>query len=189
MTKRAGERFRMGIVHGRFQPFHLEHLEYVMSAVNRCDELVIGISNPDAGQLLPAGESNHRHLPESNPYSFFHRLLMVQGSLQDAGVELSKVSVVPFHVFEPKQWQHYLPRPYESTHLVRVFSEWEERKISALRDYGFRVVQIDHGCRKSITATRVRELIATGGAWRALVPQATTRVIDDMRRSGREVLS
>jgi cytidyltransferase-like protein len=40
-------RVRRGMIHGRFQPFHLGHLEYLRGAAGRCDEIIVGITNPD----------------------------------------------------------------------------------------------------------------------------------------------
>jgi nicotinamide mononucleotide adenylyltransferase len=34
----------IGVVHGRFQPFHNGHLEYVLSAKQKCDFLYVGIA-------------------------------------------------------------------------------------------------------------------------------------------------
>jgi len=39
--------FKTGSIHGRFQPFHNEHLDYVLRALDRCDFLWIGITQYD----------------------------------------------------------------------------------------------------------------------------------------------
>ena len=41
------------MIHGRFQPFHNGHLEYMSGAAERSDELWIGITNPDPARILP----------------------------------------------------------------------------------------------------------------------------------------
>ncbi len=35
-----------GVVHGRFQPFHLDHLKYALAGLTHCDYLFVGITNP-----------------------------------------------------------------------------------------------------------------------------------------------
>ena len=92
--------FEYGIVHGRFQPFHNEHWHYTSTALARSERLIIGITNPDPGEVKREMANNHRHLPENNPYSFFQRLEMVMATLLDHGVDLSKIRVIPFHVSE-----------------------------------------------------------------------------------------
>ncbi len=37
---------RYGMVHGRFQPFHLGHLEYTLKALACSQTLIVGITNP-----------------------------------------------------------------------------------------------------------------------------------------------
>ncbi len=35
-----------GCIHGRFQPFHIEHLEDALAALDRCGFLWIGLAEP-----------------------------------------------------------------------------------------------------------------------------------------------
>ena len=37
----------IGVVCGRFQIFHNEHLQYVMAAKEQCEHLIVGITSPD----------------------------------------------------------------------------------------------------------------------------------------------
>ena len=41
------------MIHGRFQPFHNGHLDYLRGALARCDELFVGITNPDPRHARP----------------------------------------------------------------------------------------------------------------------------------------
>jgi hypothetical protein len=72
--------------HGRFQPFHNEHLEYVLAAQSLCDFLWIGITKYDvtSTDLNPLGAVRER--PENNPLTFFERAHVIRESLIDAGV-------------------------------------------------------------------------------------------------------
>src|SRR5205085_9534116 len=67
---------RRGMIHGRFQPFHNGHLEYLRGAAERSDEVWVGITNPDPARIKPEPSDPLRHLPEANPYSYAVRLLM-----------------------------------------------------------------------------------------------------------------
>src|SRR5205085_9034914 len=71
---------RRGMIHGRFQPFHLGHLEYLRGAAERSDEVWIGITNPDPARVKPEPSDPVRHLPESNPFSYADRLLMAKAA-------------------------------------------------------------------------------------------------------------
>jgi len=65
------------MIHGRFQPFHNGHLEYLRGAAASCDELFVGITNPDPWRVKEEPSDPLRHLPESNPFTYVERLLMV----------------------------------------------------------------------------------------------------------------
>ncbi len=60
-----------GSVHGRFQPFHNEHLEYVLAAQRLCDYLWVGITKYDITSTDSNLLGRHRERPESNPLTFF----------------------------------------------------------------------------------------------------------------------
>ena len=44
---------KRGMIHGRFQPFHLGHLEYLQGAAAQSDEVWVGITNPDPTRVKP----------------------------------------------------------------------------------------------------------------------------------------
>ena len=58
---------RYGMIHGRFQPFHLGHREYLRLALDRRETLLIGITNADPTQIAEEAEATHRHRPDRQP--------------------------------------------------------------------------------------------------------------------------
>ena len=98
------------MIHGRFQPFHNGHLEYMRGAAERSDEVWIGITNPDPERIKPEASDPLRHLPESNPFSYAERLLMVKAAAAELGLEPGAVHVIPFPVNEPELWTAYVPK-------------------------------------------------------------------------------
>lgn len=168
-----------GMVHGRFQPFHNDHLDYVKKALARCHHLIMGITNPDPWEVQEEQSSSHRHLKESNPFTFFQRMSMIRAALVDEGVDLERFSFVPFPIHHPDKWHFYLPEPKSVVLYIRVFSEWEQIKVDRFRSQGWTVEVLDPGAPKGITATEVRRRLASGGAWEELVPKAVAKVIHD----------
>ena len=166
-----------GMIHGRFQPFHLGHLEYLQGAAARCDELWVGITNPDPARVKEEASDPLRHLPESNPWSYAERLLMVKAAAADADID---VHVIPFPVNEPELWHAYVPPGV--TQFIRHFSEWGGTKIERLRAAGYEVVVLDEGAEKELSGADVRAAMRDGGDWRALVPDGVARVIDRLDR-------
>jgi cytidyltransferase-like protein len=168
------------MIHGRFQPFHLGHLEYLRGAAERSDDVFVGITNPDPARIKPERSDPLRHLPESNPWSYVDRLLMVEAAAADLRLDPAHVHVVPFPVNEPELWPAYVPGGV--TQYIRLFSEWGGMKIERLREAGYEVVVLDDGVEKGVSGADVRRALRVGGAWRDLVPAGVARVIEGLQR-------
>ena len=166
------------MVHGRFQPFHIEHLSYVLRAMAFGRRCIVGITNPDRSELVEDADDSHRHTEEANPFSFFERLEMIHNALKEAGLAMHKVMIVPFELFRPQRWGNYLPPPEEVVQCVRVFSRWEQKKVKLFESHGFEVFVLDEGHKKNMTGSRVRQLIRDRGNWRELVPSGADSVVE-----------
>jgi cytidyltransferase-like protein len=163
------------MIHGRFQPFHNGHLEYLRGAAARSEEVFVGITNPDPSRVVPEPSDPVRHLPESNPWSYAERMLMVKAAAQDLGLDLARVHPIPFPVNEPELWAAYVPAGV--TQYIRLFSDWGGTKLDRLREAGYEVVVLDEGSEKEVSGVEVRALLRDGGEWEALVPSGVARVI------------
>ena len=42
----------LGFIHGRFQLFHNDHLNYAMLAKAQCKKLIVGITSPENATLI-----------------------------------------------------------------------------------------------------------------------------------------
>jgi cytidyltransferase-like protein len=163
------------MIHGRFQPFHNGHLEYLRGAAALSQEVFVGITNPDPSRVVPEPSDPVRHLPESNPWSYAERMLMVKAAAQDLGLDLARVHPIPFPVNEPELWAAYVPA--RVTQYIRLFSDWGGTKLDRLREAGYDVVVLDEGSEKEVSGVEVRALLRDGGEWEALVPPGVARVI------------
>jgi nicotinamide-nucleotide adenylyltransferase len=167
----------LGMIHGRFQPFHNGHLEYLRGAAARSDEVFVGITNPDPRRVKEEASDPLRHLPESNPFSYVERLLMVEAVAEE---ERIRAHVIPFPVNEPELWPAYVPAGV--TQYVRLFSEWGGTKLDRMREAGYDIVVLDEGVDKEISGADVRAALRSGGDWEALVPPGVARVIKSLER-------
>jgi len=163
------------MIHGRFQPFHNGHLEYLRGAAERSDEVWIGITNPDPERIKPEESDPLRHLPESNPFSYAERLLMVKAAAAEIGLEAGAVHVIPFPVNEPELWPAYVPNGV--TQYLRLFSAWGGTKLDRLREAGYEVVILDEGAEKEISGAEVRAALREAGDWESLVPAGVARIV------------
>jgi cytidyltransferase-like protein len=171
-------RHRYGMVHGRFQPFHSGHLEYVLAAFQRCERLIVGITNPDPSLIVAEATDAERHKPEANLFTFFERQLMIHAALVEAGVGLSRISVVPFPIHHPERWRFYCP--YETVVFMRLYSDWGKEKLRRFRERGWTVEILDPGVAKQVSGSEVRHRLQTGQEWEALVPPAVATVLKDL---------
>ncbi|MDX6646056.1 MAG: hypothetical protein QOK40_1783 [Miltoncostaeaceae bacterium] len=164
---------RWGMIHGRFQPFHLGHLEYLSAAAARCDRLLVGITNPDRLHMRAEPEDPTRHLPGANPFTYTERLLMATAAAAAAGI--GPVHVIPFPIGEPPVWPDYVPAG--TVQFLRVLSPWGAAKLQRLRGAGYEVVVLEAGAGKEVSGEQVRAAMRAGGDWEALVPPAVADVI------------
>lgn len=164
-----------GCVHGRFQPFHLGHLEYALRAKTQCRHLVVGIANPDPSWTQPEQTSVHRHEPESNPFTYLERAMMVRDSLLAASLGEKEFIVVPFPIQQPELIHYYAP--IGTTHFVRIYSDWEKEKVRRLQACGFIVEVLDPGKDKEVSGTEIRELIHCGQPWEHLLPLKALKIV------------
>jgi nicotinamide mononucleotide adenylyltransferase len=165
------------MIHGRFQPFHNGHLEYLRGAAARSGVVFVGITNPDPQRIRKEASDPLRHLPESNPFSYVERLLMISAVAEDESI---RAHVIPFPVNEPELWPAYVPEGV--TQYLRLFSEWGGTKLERLKEAGYEVVILDEGTDKEISGSDVREALRSGGDWESLVPPGVARVIRSLRR-------
>jgi nicotinamide-nucleotide adenylyltransferase len=171
-----GPRNPVGMVHGRFQPFHLGHLAYALAAAARCTRLVVGLTNPDPLRTRFEPDDPERARPEANPFPYHLRERMVRAALSEGGVPPLQVSVVPFPVSDPDLWPFYVPDG--AVHFLRVFDAWGAAKVARLRAAGYEAVDLGEGARKTLSGSEVRRRWRAGDAsWRELVPPSVAALM------------
>lgn len=166
------------MVHGRFQPFHLEHLSYVLEGLRRSDSfVVVGITNPYPVNEPEAGYHGdpHRHDLAANPYSFVQRARMVQRSLADKGVAMDCALVIPLHL---DRLAEHAGLAGDVEQLVNVLDEWDDEKCRRFSDAGFRVNRFHRP--RTVSATEIRRLLGEGATISHLVPAGTLSVLAEV---------
>ena len=164
---------------GRFQPLHRQHVELFGLALDRCDRLVVAITNPDAGTRRAEAASAHRHTGQANPFTYYQRALLVAAALAEAGWA-GRAVTVPFDLTRPEHWPEYVPAG--THHYVRAFSDWEREKAARLAGAGYPVTLIAGDPAAKLSATRVRESLAAGdNRWEHWVPAATVPLLRSFR--------
>lgn len=180
----------MGCVHGRFQPPHLEHLEYMEEALNRCELLIVGITQPDTQRLDVCEVDPHRAIPAENPLTYDERCECIREMLLARGVNSSRFSFMPFRIDKSDELAKALSTDVVCYTTIR--DSWNLEKIQILEKLGYRVeVLWDKRDQAGITGTEIRLLIRLGDAsWKQLVHPTVaarleeTHLLARIRRSG-----
>jgi len=185
-------RTALAVIHGRFQPLHVGHMEYLLAGKQLCDTLVIGITNPDPWTTGHEESDLKRGTPEANPCTFYERYLMVEGAMLNAGIPCAAFRIVPFPHSYPERLRYYSPPG--ALFLLSIYDRWGETKLERFRKVGLAVHVLWRREKKVTSGSEIRELICTGGPWESLVPSSTARVIREfgidqrIRQSGIEAV-
>ncbi|MFB3888710.1 MAG: nicotinamide-nucleotide adenylyltransferase [Candidatus Bathyarchaeia archaeon] len=152
-----------GLYVGRFQPFHMGHLEAIKEVLKEVEEIVIVI-----------GSAQYSH-NANNPFTAGERLVMIRNALEEAEVDLAQVWIVPvpdvhLHMMWVSGVEGYTPK----FHIV-YSNEALTRRL--FLEAGYKVKGIPFYERQFYSSTVVRERMLKGESWRTLVPESVAEFI------------
>jgi len=152
-----------GLMMGRFQPFHLGHLDLVKQILSECDEVVIAITSSQFNYL------------EKDPFTASERIEMIHQALKEATVDLSKCFIIPIeNQFNIVTWASYLKSILPQFNKVYSGNEYVSMLLA---DAGVQVIAPKFLDRDRYNATNIRNLIAEDKDWKNFVPSAVVNVI------------
>jgi nicotinamide-nucleotide adenylyltransferase len=158
---------RRGIIVGRFQPPHKGHVEVFRQILREVDELIIVV-----------GSAQESHTLE-NPFTAGERVLMISKALAEAGVDLSRVHIIPIpDVNNNAIWVSHvvsLSPPFEVVYsgnplVKRLFKE-----------AGFETKTQPMFKRKEYWGTEIRDRMIKGKNWEELVPKSVLEVMKEIK--------
>lgn len=170
-----------GVVHGRFQIVHNDHIKYIMAAKERCNNLIVGLTNPDPLHTKSEVTDKSRSDSSSNPLNYFERLYMIRAVLLEKGLDATEFIVVPFPISNPEHCKYYVPT--NAIFYLTIYDKWGEEKHDRLKSLGFNVEVLWRKPvnEKGITSTYVRNLISSGKEYRHLVPPPVYKLIKEWK--------
>ena len=176
---------RIGVIHGRFQPFHNDHLKYLLAGFEKVDFMYIGLTNPDPTHTIEDSTDLQRSQSAANPCTYYERLLMVQNSLYDAGIDLRKFCIVPFPINLNSLWRYYAPQ--DATYFLTIYDEWGEKKLKMFTEKGLKtfILWKESIEEKGLTGSEIRKNISLDKPWKQLVPNATYEIIKTFKIDNR----
>ncbi len=157
-SKQVSIMVNRGLYVGRFQPFHLGHLDAIKYALKEVDELVIVI-----------GSAQYSH-NVNNPFTAGERLVMVRQTLLEAGVDDSTFWIVPvpdvhLHMLWVSAVEGYTPK-------FKVVYSNEPLTKRLFMEAGYKVKTLPLFERRVYMSTVVREKMVKDDSWTELVPKS-----------------
>ncbi len=155
-----------GLYVGRFQPFHMGHLDAIKNVLAEVEEIIIVI-----------GSAQYSHTP-TNPFTAGERLVMTRQALEEEGIDSGRVWVVPvpdvhLHMMWVSAVEGYTPK----FHIV-YSNEPLTRRL--FMESGYKVKGLPFFERQFFSSTLVREKMLNGENWQTLVPKSVADFIEEV---------
>lgn len=146
-----------GLMIGRFQPFHLGHLDALQFALSKVDKLWVGLG------------SSNKPQEKNNPFSAEERKEMILSSINDSMKEKISVYFIP-DLDNHVKWIEKIETIVPQFEIVFTNDELTKHLYSK-RDV--QVVSIPFLKRDELSGTNIRDLISSDQKWEHLVPDGT----------------
>ncbi len=161
---------------GRFQPFHLGHLDLAKQILDECDEIIIAITSSQFNYL------------EKDPFTAGERMETIHNSLKDSSLDLTRCFVVSLeNQFNIATWASYLKSALPHFEKVYIGNDYVSMLLS---DSGITVVKPTFLDRNQYNATKIRSMIVSDENWKDLVPNAVYELLIKIHAKNRlEIIS
>ena len=158
-----------GLLIGRFQPFHLGHLNAVLFGLSRAENLFIGIG------------SSNKSSERKNPFSAEERTEMIISSIDSSMIDRIKIFDIP-DVDNHEKWTFEIDQIVPKYDVVFTNDEFTKTLFEKLKIDVIPVVLKD---REKFEGTNIRKLITDDENWQDLVPRGTRKVLDKINAKER----
>lgn len=165
---------------GRFQPFHLGHLDAIQQILPKTDHLLIAI-----------GSAENNFVPD-NPFTAGERYEMIEAALSAENIPRDRYTIIPIRNIEnyglwPRHVELLLPpfeKVYSGSQIIKTLFQEYNKKTSEKRNLennhfseipGHAVEIIKK--KKNINATAVREAMKQGKNWEQYLPKEVIKFI------------
>lgn len=160
-----------GLMMGRFQPFHLGHLDLVKQILKECDEVIIAITSSQFNYL------------EKDPFTAGERIEMIHDSLKESDIDSSRCIIAAIeNQFNIATWASYLKAALP--HFDKVYSGNDYVKM-LLADSAINVVSPKFLDRSKYNATHIRSMMVSDDDWQKLVPNAVVKFLEKINAKNR----
>jgi nicotinamide-nucleotide adenylyltransferase len=158
-----------GLLIGRFQPFHLGHLDAVLFGLSRTENLFICIGS--------SNKSNEK----KNPFSAEERREMIISSIEASMIDRIKIFDIP-DIDNHEKWTFEIDRIVPKYEVIFTNDEFTKTLFEKRQMNVIPVILKDRG---KFSGTNIRQLITEDKNWQDLVPEGTQKVLDKINANER----
>ena len=152
-----------GLLIGRFQPFHLGHLEALQFALSKVDKLWVGLG------------SSNKPVEKNNPFTSEQRKEMILSSIDDSMKEKISIYFIP-DLDNHMKWVEKIDTIVPKFDII--FSNDDLTKhLYSKRN--IQVLSIPFLNRESLSGTNIRDLIIHDQKWDDFVPNGTRNFLQN----------
>lgn len=157
-------KYRRGLIIGRFQPFHLGHLQDVKLASRECEEVIIAIGSSQEGHTI------------ENPLAAEERIEMIDQVLFSEGIPNYSIFLVP-DIFDDKRWVEHVKTLVPDFQVVYTENSLTEKMFAEKHVNVHRVKNY-----KGIHSTKIRQMIKEDNPiWKEWVPKKTIEFMEKVK--------
>lgn len=167
---------KVGVVLGRFQPFHKGHLSYVLLALKESKTLIIGITTPGKKPTQYEPQAPQRFGKRNNPFNFLERRKMIKDALAEEGVDLQRVKFIHFKPERVDLWFKKVPRNVTYFLILRTK---DKNQAVEMRSQGLKVRTLKVIKEDAYKGFNVRKLLKADSKWINLVPESTAKFLKE----------
>ena len=146
-----------GLLIGRFQPFHLGHLDALRFALSKVDKLWIGLG------------SSNKPLQKNNPFSAEERKEMILSSIDESMKQKIQIYFIP-DLENHIKWIELIDTLVPKFDIIFSNDELTSHLYSK-RD--IEVLSIPFVKRDILSGTNIRDMIISDQTWEDFVPEGT----------------
>ena len=158
-----------GLLIGRFQPFHLGHLEAFRFGLSKVDKLWIGIG------------SSNKPSEKNNPFNSDERKEMILSSIDDSIRNQIQIFYIP-DMDNHEKWIENIDSIVPEFDVVFTNDKLTQSLYS---NRGKKIIEVIFKERETLSGTNIREKIVSDQDWNNLVPKGTKTVLEKIDAKNR----
>ena len=175
---------------GRFQPFHIGHLEVMKAILEQfqCNLVVMIIQSSEGHYTKYSEEVNKHHLLSRNPLTFWERYNLIKLALKEAKV-LDRVDIVG--IPRPDLYWDIASKFYPDKRFICLTGkdEYERKKEEFWNDLGEDTKTIDISRLPKISATGFKMALKEEKEWKKFLPKGTEEYFKEIEAPKRFINS